>query len=724
MSGVTIFKNIKQVQGGDDFPLSDIMEAIKGGHWQTKVTYYRSLPDQTEEQIKAKKTAKLDIPYFTGSGTFAKRNDKSLKQHNGRIVLDIDELEDINEAKSLVCADDYAEYVFASLGGSGLAVVVKIDPEKHLESWKALTAYFKKRYGLVVDKATKDLSRARFVSYDPDLWHNPKAKVFRLKDYGQLGKERAEKIIKDAGKGEVHNALIRASRLLGGYIAGNLIDEHEAEEFLVGVMSQKEGVVSLDIERKKIQDGIANGKQSPITPKQIETESQQSEEDKERWREIYAYIHELNRHGRKYTPSDIKHICEQYLISETKIRNAFKKVFENNKEEFGIHDKPEIFKVEVWLKKNWDFAENEITQVPEFRPKGEKKFELLNIDSIYRKMQHAGFKFSLDKLKSLLRSDFMYRYNPFHDYFNSLEPWDKKEDYIAQLAKYVKVEDQDFFETQFKKCLVRCIGCSLYGKENRIVFVLVGEKQSTGKSTFLRFLNPFGAKYYTEAPMHNNKDSSFALAENFIYNLEELASLSNIDVNRLKSVISTATIKERKAYARDAVEQPRRANFFGSTNKTEFLTDTENTRWLCFNLNSINWGYKKEVDIKKVWAQAFALYNDPAFDDQLSAEEAQYRDKKNKDYEINDYEKELIKRHFKVCEKHEGTFFSNADILDALQEDGGKRLESRFIGKNMVQLGFERGIKKVNGHTVRGYYAKKNIASYTEPEKVTDAKPF
>lgn len=450
-----------------------------------------------------------------------------------------------------------------------------------------------------------------------------------------------------------------------------------------------------------------------------DAKEQLSKQDKESWKEIYAFAHALNREGRQYTDTDIKHLCEQFFIGFEKVEKAFKKVFEENVEEFGINDKPTIFKVEVWLKKHWDFAENEITQVPEFREKGSDKFKLLNVDSIFRKMQHAGFNFTMDKLKSLLRSDFMTRFNPFHDYFNELDPWDKETDHIQKLASYVSVEDQPFFEVQFKKALVRCIGCSLYGFENRIVFVFVGEKQSTGKSTFIRYLNPFGQKYYTEAPIHNNKDSTLALAENFIYNLEELASLSNIDVNRLKSVISTATIKERKAYAANAVEQPRRANFWGSTNKTEFLTDTENTRWLCFNLLSINWKYKKDIDINKVWAQAFALYHDYDFNDQLTEEEAFYRDAKNKDYEINDYEKELIKRHFRVCKKHEGVFMSNADILDVLSLDGGKKLESRYIGKNMIQLGFERDVKKMNGHTVRGYYVVKKLSEYKthDPEQ-------
>lgn len=453
--------------------------------------------------------------------------------------------------------------------------------------------------------------------------------------------------------------------------------------------------------------------------------------DKTAWKDIYAYIHAINKAGRPWTPEDVVTLCEANLVSKLKVEKAFKKIFDENKDEYGIQDKPDIYKVEVWLKKNWDFVENEITQTAEFKSKKGGKFKQLNIDTIYRKLQHANFKFTIDKVKSLFKSDFIERYNPFKDYFNNLDPWAGETDYIQKLASYVKVEDQEFYETQFKKALVRNIGCSLFSKENRIVFTYVGEKQSTGKSTFIRFLNPFGVKYYTEAPLHNNKDSSFALAENFIYNLEELASLSNIDVNRLKSIISTASIKERKAYARDVVEQPRRANFWASTNKTEFLIDTENTRWLCFNLLSIDWGYTKNVDIHKVWAQAYALYKDPKFNDQLTKEEAEFRDAKNKDYEINDYEKELIKRHFRICESNEGKFYSNADILDALQEDGAKKLESRFIGKNMVQLGFIRGTRKINNHTVRGYFAIKTetkdqlgAEGYIKTDNKLQQKPF
>lgn len=432
-----------------------------------------------------------------------------------------------------------------------------------------------------------------------------------------------------------------------------------------------------------------------------------NEAQREAWREIYAFGHLINREGRKWNETDIENLGSRLAVNGDKIRAAFKKIFEQNQDAFGITLKPEIYKVEYFLKKNWDFIRNEVTQRSEYKIRGQDEFIKVNLDTIWRTLQHAGFKFAMEKLKSLVRSDFMKSYNPFIEYFTNLPAWDYETDYIGQLANYIDAEDQAFHVTQFRKMLVRSIGCSLYGIENRFVYTFVGEKQNTGKSTFIRFLNPFGLRYYTEAPIRDKPDTYFAFAENFIYNLEELTAASNIEVNHLKAIISTAMIKERKPYAIDNEEQPRRCNFWASSNKDEFLIDSENTRWLCIRINGVDWAYKKEVDIHKVWAQAFALYNDSEYNQYLTQEEANHRDKMNKEFEITDIEKDLIKQCFEVADEATGTFYSNPDILNILNEKfNGKSLNSKFIGKNMKQLGFLAGSQYINKHKARGWYVQ------------------
>ena len=483
-------------------------------------------------------------------------------------------------------------------------------------------------------------------------------------------------------------------------------------------MKEKKEVTPIDF----LVEGFANAPKYVPYDEAPEVKEARTAQEKDAWREVYSFAHMINKSGRAFTETDIVNHCERFLLDITKVRKVFTKIYAENADAYGIDEKPEIYKVEYFLRRNWEFIRNEVTQRSEYRPKGSNEdFEKLNPDTLYRKLQHVNFKFSMEKLRSLLKSDFMTSYNPFIDYFEALPKWDYERDYIGELANFVQTTDQEFHVNQFRKMLVRCIGCSLYGVENRFVYVFIGAKQEAGKSTYIRFLNPFGKRYYTEAPIRDNKDTYFSFAENFIYNIEELANTSNFGVNQLKAIISMAMIKERKPHATDVEEQPRRSNFFASTNKDEFLTDTENTRWLCAQVLKIDWAYKNTVDIDKVWAQAFALYHDEGYNQYLTQEENEHRDTTNKNYEITDIEKDLIKQCFEVSHEGDpaGSFYSNPDILGTLQEKfGGKTLNSKFIGKSMVQLGFIAGSKRINGHKMRGYYVRlRTTTTFKEEEE-------
>lgn len=710
---VTIFKNILQTTGGDDFYLDDILSAIKNGHWKTKIDQLRTISDKSQRSDFKKN----ELPYFTGSGTFEKRSNSSITEHNGRLILDFDAIDDIETAKSLICADPFVEYCFVSASGNGLAVIIKIDASKHDESFEAAKKYFENKYQYKIDPL-RDVSRARFVSYDPDLYHNPSSRVFFIQ------KTTTEKIfnvirsmISKATDGEKHNVVLKAARLSGGFIAGGILDEYEIENFIINEITNAGFRTSVHLQT--IKDGINNGKLSPLQITDAERIEVQTEKDQTEWSEIYSYIHAVNRAGRKWSETDILFICEKYLVAKEKITAAFEKIFREHTDEHNIDNKPEIFRIELFVRKKWEIVKNEVTGISEFREQGKPQFEPLNINTIYRAIQHAGFKFSLDRLKSLLKSDFVVNFNPFNDYFDNLPTWPNEPDHIAELAGHVKIkgspEDQTFFETQFKKHLVRSIGCSLFGLENRFVFVLVGEAQNTGKSTFIRFLNPFGGKYYTEQPIHENKDTEISFSENFIHNLEELSSLGKSDVNHLKSIISRAIIKERKPYQENAVEMPRRVNFWASTNKDEFLTDTLNTRWLCFEINSIDWSYKKNININDVWSQAVTLFKN-GFDCQLTAEECKIRENANKKYEITDLEKDVLSRFFVPGIVSNKYFKPTSEILQILIERTENRLKlnSWNLNKALKQLGFQSDRKEINGHRVRGFYVTPQIPEQPE----------
>lgn len=722
----TIFPNIKQTTGGIDVPISKVMDGIKRGRWKAPIEKLRESGD---------KSIKTSLPYFTGSGTFSKRNDKGLKEHNDRIIIDIDNIPNLEDIRGLLSLDPYTEYLFISCSGNGLAVIVKIKGDKHKETFLSLQKYYMETYGIEVDKACKDLSRPRYISYDPHLFFNPTAKEYtdveeskqikiqevkpkkvsspakRVLGYSHIIKSAVEMVL-SAPDGDKHRVLLSAANLVGGYVAGGVLDEIECEGALVDAISQR-NPRDLDGAIRTIIDGINNGKLRPLYIEDTKKDFKKLAKSQS----VEDYARALNRAGNNWTNSDVIKCGEMFELDGSDIRVIFNNVFSKYRDEFNLDNKPMIVKVEHYLNSKYEFLSNEITQTTDFKKKEDKDFKLLNINDVYRDLQHSGFKFGLDRIKSLLNSDFVPSYNPFIEYFTNLKDYKKDEpDYIRQLAEHISTDNPEYFVEMFRKALVRCIACSLYNKENRIVFVLVGEKQGTGKSTFLRYLNPFGNKYYTESPLADNKDTEFRFSENFIYNLEELSSLSYVEINKLKAIISKSVVKERKAYAVNEIEQPRRCNFFGSTNRTDFLADIENTRWLCFAVLDINFSYTS-INISNVWRQAWQLYRD-GFNYQLTNEEANKRESINKDFEVVTSERELIIKNFRIVPENSGQFLSNTEILQDLVaiSESKIRLTTYNVSRAMKQLGYAAGRKSVDGKQLRGYY----VGRVSQMEKLTE----
>ena len=133
--------------------------------------------------------------------------------------------------------------------------------------------------------------------------------------------------------------------------------------------------------------------------------------------------------------------------------------------------------------------------------------------------------------------------------------------------------------------------------------------QSSGKSTWCRFLCPPKLSRYFAEDIASDKDSRILLTTSFIINLDELSVLARKEINSLKAYFSKTTINERLPYDKRNTTLSRICSFVGSTNQSTFLSDeTGNVRWLCFELlGQIDFNYSKEVDINRVWTQAFHL---------------------------------------------------------------------------------------------------------------------
>jgi predicted P-loop ATPase len=353
---------------------------------------------------------------------------------------------------------------------------------------------------------------------------------------------------------------------------------------------------------------------------------------------------------------------------------------------------PNIFDItENYLSDRYDFRYNEIALELEAKPKNANQFKSINENSLYIELQKKGIKISINNLLAVLRSEYVKNFNPIKEYFLALPMWDGQF-HIQKLATYVPTFDKKQFEYHFVKWCVRTVKCVFEDDYfNKQALVLVHKGQSSGKSTFCRFMCPPLLSGYIAEDLSNDKDARILLAKNFLINLDELAVLSKKEINQLKSYFSKTVINERLPYDRKNSILPRVCSFIGSTNMSTFLNDeTGSVRWLCFELTSpINFAYKTEIDINKVWAQAYAL-SKTNFDCELSFKDVQENEKRNSKYTTLSPEHEIISKYFRIPENEANQqFMTSSDIMHYLSIKY-QRLNHISIGKAMTCLGYER----------------------------------
>jgi len=363
-----------------------------------------------------------------------------------------------------------------------------------------------------------------------------------------------------------------------------------------------------------------------------------------------------------------------------------------------------IIELQTYIEQNYHIRYNIVLNEYEYRKKtpsieneGEfdySEWEEFNEANVVKDLLEHNYKVPQREIEVLLNSDFIERYNPIEEYFSGLEKWNGTDDYIDKLASYVKVNSIDIerWKTQLKKMFVRSVATGLGITLNKQALVIVHEKQNSGKTTFLRWLAPPALKNYYAENIELNKDGRISLGQNFIINIDEMSALSKKDVNELKSILSKAEIKDRLPYGKKPVRIPRRCNFVGSTNRAEFLSDeTGNVRWVCFQIHSINWEYKKDIDINKVWSQSYSLLKQ-GFKYELNLQEIQENEIANNQFIIRTEEMELIQKYYEPADSdtYGAKFLSSTEITNELQLRIQIKINTLKVTKALKMLGFER----------------------------------
>jgi len=383
------------------------------------------------------------------------------------------------------------------------------------------------------------------------------------------------------------------------------------------------------------------------------------------------------------------------------------------------NEKPRIIRIMNFLKQRYELRVNEVSQEIECKQnKSLNAFAEINQSDLIFELYEAGFTGFKDEFNTLFSSTKISRYDPFLEYFDGLQKWEKSDpDYISELAEYVETDNQKWWKWMFKKHLVRMAGQAT-GKIsfNKHCLTLIGG-QNPGKTTFLEFLvPPILGCYKKKGFDFKSKDGLISLIQNFLINLDELGSFDKRELNKFKSIISESGVRYRPLFANYETTIMRRASFVATTNHIEFLTDeTGNVRWIPFVVHSVKHdnggakGYQKNIDINKVWAQAYTLLKGD-FKSYLTAEEVEHQEDFNKRFMKITDEMDVVSRFLRPSKKGNinAEFLSSTEISEYFRTKATTKLYSIPLGKALVTMGFEKlsGYDREKGSR-KGYYVEK-----------------
>ena len=243
---------------------------------------------------------------------------------------------------------------------------------------------------------------------------------------------------------------------------------------------------------------------------------------------------------------------------------------------------------------------------------------------------------------------------------------------------------------------------------NHQVLVLIG-KQGIYKTTWLEHLIPPHLRAYACKLANSNelnKDERLRIAEFGLISLDEIDSMNNRELNQLKSVITATDVNERAAYAYTKERRIRLASFCASGNRRDFLTDiTGNRRWLPFEVESIQNPFYTTLPYQQLYAQAWALAQDPFFSYWFDLDEIEVLEQHNQHFRDESNEEQLLPILFDVPAEGKGEFLTTAQISERLITYGNikKPMALSRLGMLLGAHGFQKktiGVQRLRGWLV------------------------
>jgi hypothetical protein len=688
-----------------DVDFLNFINGIKSGSWQDQVLQVRTILDK-----KLRAEAKQKCPLVTVSGSFIERKDSSIRLHSGFIAIDLDNVENVNLTKEILAKDPYVFSAFTSISGNGLCAIFKIDGDRHLEAFNSIAAYLYQSYQLIVDQSGKNVSRARFVSFDPFLHLNENALQFKK----YLPKEKPKKVSKVVYVKSDFDAIIkqmydRSVNICEDYadwvsVAYALISQfgEGGIDYFHTLSSISSKYDSLNTERQYqscLKNNAEKGKQATIATIYYHAKQAGIDTYSEKTKGII-------RAATMQTKSGVKKdgIQKSLQMMEGIPLEESADIIDQVLAKDIKHKSESVVDDVVNSLKNYKIKKNTITRNVEWNI---KPIDDSDINSIFLDLKSAFKEVTKDLVCSVLFSNRIDSYNPIHTFFAERGQPNLECPNINLLLSSV-ISDTPNFSVWMTKWLVSAIASS-YGKHSPLVLVFCGEVQGTGKTHWFRYLLPQQLQsLFAESKMDAGKDDEILMTKKWIILDDEYGGKSKREEKRLKEITSKQWINVREPYGRVSVDLKRLAVFCGTSNDVQILNDpTGNRRIIPIHIMSIDQDKYNQCDKEMLWIELHQLYKS-GYDYTILKDEIIQLNTNTEEFKQSTPEEELIFDKISPGNANSGEWMTVTAIIQYLIE-GTKynTLSPTKVGIILSNQNFEKKRIRKEGDAVRAYLVAK-----------------
>ena len=366
---------------------------------------------------------------------------------------------------------------------------------------------------------------------------------------------------------------------------------------------------------------------------------------------------------------EVSKIVEQKVTKKPKIvEKTHEKADESKKWSQTL-----MLQIKEYLNNNFVFRYNTLTGATEYKEKngksGYRPIDEREMNGIIVDARLEGIPCWRGDVPTMVLSNKVESYNPFHLYVKELPEWDGIDRVLPLL---LRVSDNEIW-LKGGHCWLRAMLSQWSGEErlhaNALTPVLISGKQGLSKSTFCRLLMPDSLRHYFIDNLNLAVGSSpeKKLVKNGLINLDEFDKVKESQQATLKNLLQMVNIPVFRGKRLGWVNEPRLASFIATTNSYQVLIDpTGSRRFLCVEV--VKPISEKPVEHKQLYAQLKEELKSGA-PDYLSREEEKVLQKYNKTY----YRQSLLEDVFHCCFRHplemeKGIWLTTAEIFQVMRK--------------------------------------------------------